>query len=226
MTSLTFILILSCILSISVDRIDGHGMMMDPVSRSSAWRMGFPVAVNYNDNELYCGGYFVQVDQNGGKCGECGDDYAQPRPRPNENGGIYGLGVIVKRYQPGEVIKAKVQLTANHLGSFTFHLCQLMNEHHVETEECFQKHPLQLTDGSYEAVVPHSQAKFEIPIRLPQNFSCEHCVLRWNYKTGNSWGICDDGSTGLGCGPQETFRNCADVSILPASTNSSAYSSS
>lgn len=33
--------------------------------------------------------------------------------------------------------------------------------------------------------------------------------------TGNSWGECDDGSSGIGCGPQEEFRGCADIVILP-----------
>ncbi|XP_076392871.1 uncharacterized protein LOC143265321 [Megachile rotundata] len=214
--------LIACFVGISLREIHGHGMMLDPVSRSSAWRQGFPVGVNYNDNEVFCGGFHVLVEENGGKCGECGDNYALPRPRPNENGGIFGLGIIVKKYRPGELINATVQLTANHLGSFTFHLCQLMNEHHVETEECFAEHPLQLADGSYEAKVPHNKAKFVIPIQLPENFTCEHCVLRWHYRTGNNWGVCDDGSTALGCGPQEIFRNCADISILPPS-NSSSY---
>ena len=30
---------------------------MDPPARNSCWRLGFPNPVNYNDNELYCGGY-------------------------------------------------------------------------------------------------------------------------------------------------------------------------
>lgn len=30
---------------------------MDPPARNAMWRFGFPNPVNYNDNELYCGGY-------------------------------------------------------------------------------------------------------------------------------------------------------------------------
>jgi hypothetical protein len=37
----------------------------------------------------------TQWDENGGKCGECGDNYATQRPRPNENGGTYGTGIVV-----------------------------------------------------------------------------------------------------------------------------------
>ena len=42
--------------------------------------------------------------------------------------------------------------------------------------------------------------------------------------TGNSWGECGEGKDGeegqLGCGPQEIFRNCADVAIV---TNTAGF---
>lgn len=37
--------------------MSGHGRLMDPPARNSMWRFGFPNPVNYNDNELFCGGY-------------------------------------------------------------------------------------------------------------------------------------------------------------------------
>lgn len=30
---------------------------MDPPSRNAMWRFGYQNPVNYNDNELFCGGY-------------------------------------------------------------------------------------------------------------------------------------------------------------------------
>lgn len=39
--------------------VDGHGRLMDPPARNSMWRLGFNNPVNYNDNELYCGGRMV-----------------------------------------------------------------------------------------------------------------------------------------------------------------------
>lgn len=30
---------------------------MDPPARNCMWRFGYPNPVNYNDNELFCGGY-------------------------------------------------------------------------------------------------------------------------------------------------------------------------
>jgi hypothetical protein len=42
-------------------QVSSHGWMMDPVSRSSAWRFGFPTPKNYNDNALFCGGFNVSL---------------------------------------------------------------------------------------------------------------------------------------------------------------------
>ena len=53
---LYFVLGMAAILPLTVR---GHGRMMDPPSRNSMWRLGFPNPVNYNDNELYCGGRVV-----------------------------------------------------------------------------------------------------------------------------------------------------------------------
>lgn len=101
--------------------IDGHGMLMEPVNRSSAWRKNFKTPINYDDNALNCGGgvvskirsflfffnlilfllkLFVFVFKHdplyGGQCGICGDAFWMERPRPNENGGKYGTRTIVK----------------------------------------------------------------------------------------------------------------------------------
>lgn len=49
------------------------------------------------------------------------------------------------------------------------------------------------------------------------NFSagleCGNCVLQWRYIAGNNWGMCEDGTGAVGCGPQEEFRACSDISI-------------
>lgn len=45
-----------------IELIDGHGRLMDPPARNSMWRFGFPNPVNYNDNELFCGGYSSEYD--------------------------------------------------------------------------------------------------------------------------------------------------------------------
>jgi len=67
-----FILLFFCT---NVKFSDQHGRMMEPPSRASMWRVGFPTPKNENDNALYCGGFGVQYQQNGGRCGICGDPW-------------------------------------------------------------------------------------------------------------------------------------------------------
>ena len=50
-------------------------------------------------------------------------------------------------------------------------------------------------------------------MNLPYGLTCSQCVIQWTYYTGNTWGVCKNGTEGMGCGDQETFRNCADVQI-------------
>lgn len=44
-------------LIVALTLVNGHGRLMNPPARNAMWRFGFPTAVNYNDNELFCGGY-------------------------------------------------------------------------------------------------------------------------------------------------------------------------
>ncbi|XP_071454440.1 uncharacterized protein [Hetaerina americana] len=204
--------VLAAILSLA----HGHGRMMDPAARGTMWRKGFQTPVNYNDNQLNCGGRWSQFGLNGGRCGPCGDDYSERRPRMNENTGVYGRGVVSKTYTSGQEITATVDVTANHGGYFEFRLCPLASKKDIETEECFDRYPLELADrsGTRFKVPNYGPRNFDVKLRLPRGLRCNQCVLRWQYTAGNSWGVCPDGTTAIGCGDQETFRNCADVSIL------------
>lgn len=38
-------------------------------------------------------------------------------------------------------------------------------------------------------------------------------MLQWRYVAGNNWGVCENGTGAVGCGPQEEFRACSDISI-------------
>lgn len=50
----------------------------------------------------------IQYDAvNQGRCGECGDIWSDPRPRANDEGGLYGTGTIGKTYQQGSVRKVQ-----------------------------------------------------------------------------------------------------------------------
>ncbi|KAL6419661.1 hypothetical protein ACFW04_013642 [Cataglyphis niger] len=121
--------------------------------------------------------------------------------------------ITAYRYKAGSTIDVTVRLTASHLGNFEFSLCRLNTEKELETEKCFDQHRLLLADGSGYKFPVSGPKEYVIKLILPKDLTCEHCVLRWNYRTGNTWGTCENGKQGMGCGPQETFRSCSDVSI-------------
>jgi hypothetical protein len=94
-------------LSMSIQKIAGHGRLMDPPSRSSIWRLpefsSYSPPINYDDNQLFCGGLH-QEDNPGTNCGVCGDPLDQSRPRDNEIGGVYyNTGYITRAYNASQV---------------------------------------------------------------------------------------------------------------------------
>lgn len=213
MQQVAFVLIASLVATF-IPLIAGHGMVLDPIARGSRWRCSGKAPRNYDDNGLFCGGFSTMWNQNGGKCGLCGDNYADETPRMNELGGVYGDGEIVQIYPKGAVIEVKVMITANHLGHFEFNLCDLDEAAGNETEECYGQYPLLDAKGNREWYLRSAATgEYLVQVQLPQNLTCEHCSLQWTYVAGNNWGWCGDGTGALGCGPQEHFRTCSDISI-------------
>ncbi|XP_042869960.1 uncharacterized protein LOC122251840 [Penaeus japonicus] len=197
-------------------RVEGHGRMHYPAGRSTAWRHGFGTPINYNDDELNCGGLGTQYEQNGGKCGVCGDNWADPQPRQNEAGGKYGTGVITANLKKGQELEIEVELTTTHQGHFEFRLCVNNDPSKIITDACLDEHVLQLADGSgikYPIATENDWTTELVKVKLPQDVVCTQCVLQWHYRGGNNWGECGDGTEGMGCGDQEIFRACADISI-------------
>lgn len=202
------------LVSVVVCTCHGHGRLIVPPSRASAWRMGWPTPIDYNDNQGFCGGFSHQYEINGGKCGVCGDAW-EDNPRPHEApDGLYATGTITQQYAQGQVITLTADITSNHRGHFEVRVCP---DPKVEaTEECLQEHPLMLADGSgFKYNISLHTGKHSVQLVLPPTLVCKHCVLQWRYVAGNNWGYCEDGTGALGCGPQEEFRACADVAILP-----------
>ncbi|XP_063386647.1 uncharacterized protein LOC134672626 [Cydia fagiglandana] len=194
----------------SASLVLGHGRVTQPPSRASAWRLGFPTPANYDDDGLNCGGFSTQWSSNGGKCGICGDSYSIPPPRPHELGGTYGLGVIVAKYLPGATIATTTHLTASHMGYWEFKLCPDPTDN---SQACFDKHLLVSEDGESQYTPNRGSGIYEVNYKLPSGLICDHCVLQWRYVAGNNWGICSNGTAGLGCGNQEEFRACSDIAI-------------
>ena len=64
---------LSVIISVVLfGSVEPHGRLLDPIARSSAWRLDERFPVDYNDASMFCGGAYQQWDENKGKCGICG----------------------------------------------------------------------------------------------------------------------------------------------------------
>ena len=70
---------------------------------------------------------------------QCGDPFdANPKQHEAPNG-KFANGVIVREYQPGQVMKVQIQVTANHKGHFTFMICPNNNVNQDPTQDCFDK---------------------------------------------------------------------------------------
>jgi len=200
----------------------GEGRMTDPPARNAMWRFGYPTPTNYDDDFLFCGGPMIQYALNGGKCGVCGDSF--DGVREHEVTGRYYRGVIARRYRPGEIIDTFIELTSNMKGYFEFRVCPYPDDNITKevSEDCLNQGQLELADGSgTRYYVPDSPAAYTshlVPVKLPAALTCDHCLMQWQYVTGNSYGVCENRTEALGCGPQKMYRNCADISI----TNSTA----
>ncbi|XP_067686943.1 uncharacterized protein [Haliotis asinina] len=193
-------------------KVKGHGRLLVPPSRASMWRDGFNTPKNYDDNQLFCGGFYNQ-QSHGGKCGVCGDPWQGPRD--HEAGGKYATGTIGATYVQGLKVTVTVEITANHLGWFEFRLCPVNDMKVRATQECLDRNLLALADGSGTRYPIGSASKrYHVDVILPSDVSCSQCVLQWKYHTGNSWGIDPDGRQCTGCGPQEEFYGCSDIAIL------------
>lgn len=130
---------------------------------------------------------------------------------------------MTRKYTAGSVITVRVQLTANHRGYFLFKLCPATSNKVEVTQECLDRYPLEVVGAAghrdpdgFKYYVPSARPEFfETQLRLPRHLTCDRCVLQWHYSAGNNWGRCDDGKRfAVGCGPQETFRGCADIKIV------------
>ncbi|CAL1538250.1 unnamed protein product [Lymnaea stagnalis] len=199
----------------------GHGRLLDPISRMSAWRLGFPTPRNYYDHGMNCGSFQVQWMSNGGRCGICGDSWSGPRYYERPNGIMVKHDVITKEYRENDVITATVEVTAPHMGWNEFRICDVAKSGGIEaTQECLNR--TLLTDNSGRSRFFFTTNKTGLnnySLVLPKGFTCSHCVFQWKWKVGNSWG-CDETGCGLGHGVvQEEFYGCSDVKIVPKGTS-------
>ena len=133
-------------------------------------------------------------------------------------GGKFGNGVIGRVYAMGQTIDVDVDISANHWGSFALNICPVDERGEDPSQECFDKHPLVLTSdpSSHRFTVPLDSPKITrfkyqvgkcwkkrsyihfnlFEVNLPYGLTCSQCVVQWTYYTGNTWGICGNGTEG------------------------------
>ena len=58
------IYIISLFFLINLNEIHSHGYLLDPPSRTSAWRVSSNYPTDYTDNQMNCGGFDVEWNQN------------------------------------------------------------------------------------------------------------------------------------------------------------------
>jgi hypothetical protein len=206
--------------------VASHVIWLSPPARQNIGqqRPECRLPVNYDESGTYCGGFGIQHNAvNKGRCSICGDEYSAP-VKPHQAGGEFATGTLAASYRPGQEVAVTVNLAANHQGFFTFAVCPHNNPATAPGPDCFRQYPLQVNGGKYFPASPGSGVK-TMKIRLPEGLTCSQCILQMTYTTGNNWGAggqsaevqtesCLKDLTGrLGCGPQETFRGCADICI-------------
>ena len=120
----------------------------------------------------------------------------------------------------GQTIDVDIDISANHWGSFELNICPVSDRGEDPSQECFDKHPLVLTSDpdTHRFTVPLDSPKitrFKYQVRiyvsselfillmfplfkvnLPYGLTCSQCVVQWTYYTGNTWGICANGTEG------------------------------
>jgi len=189
--------------------------MTEPPSRSTMWEHGFPDSpADYDWRESFCGGKLHQWSPSiGGKCGICGDPWDGEREH-EAPGGKYANGIITRTYEPGQEIMVTSEITANHLGFVEVRLCRNNDVTQDPDQTCFDQPGAALTfvetgeDKLWITDAMGGSPTVQAMVRLPA-WECDQCILQWTYRNGRDADTCNGA-----CGPVETFRACADISIL------------
>ena len=71
------------------------------------------------------------------RCGICGDSWDAAVKDHEAPGGKFANGVIVRHYEPGQVIRVTSHITANHAGFVEFRLCRNNNVNQDPDQDCF-----------------------------------------------------------------------------------------
>ena len=154
------ILISFALVAIFIISVNGHGRLLKPVNRGSAWRI-FPREFPYVEQDE------TDMCDNSKKdrpmhCGVCGPVYkndpagsfqviirSQNYNKTHysfEKGSRYYTGKPVATYKKGQTVETMIDINAGHCGEFEFRIC---NADGIEdpTDACFENNILSSTDG-------------------------------------------------------------------------------
>ena len=88
-----------------------------------------------------------------------------------------------------QVIKVRIELTANHMGYFEFRVCPNNAPKKPASQMCLDKNILQQSNSGGPRYYPGPGSKvFEMHYQLPKDLTCQQCVFQWRYVAGNNWG--------------------------------------
>ncbi|XP_050389595.1 uncharacterized protein LOC126808711 [Patella vulgata] len=198
-----------------VEEVWGRARLVEPPMRSSLWREGISnVHINYDDNHVNCGGFDYQWKTAQGSCGACGDPLYGPYKHVYP--GKHATGIALRHISKGDVLNVTVFVDMNQMGYFQFNFCPQTDLYSfVDLGLCFSKNPLTVWEtNSSRYYVGSAGGLLSLHLILPDALQCENCVLQWvyvtGYRTGNDIQSCREC---LGCGPQETYINCADFAV-------------
>lgn len=156
----------------------------------------------------------------GGSCSA--QSLLDPIPRQCRNLGDVEVDSYTKsparmnEYPAGGILMTLARIPADLKGTFEFYLCP--EEGNTQQEECLIRIPLQLADGSgtqFKMDQIREADSYEIPLMLPDEVTCDDCVLQWRVVTENCQDVSDCDIV------DETF--CADVNIREVKENDKRF---
>lgn len=223
---------------------NGHGRLMDPISRGSAWREYpdlFPKALY--DIE-WCGyeseaqeADYLRVnpkDIRNVTCGVCGPIY-NDRPensatifKPNINGGAWSevfsfeksspiyRGHIVKTYTKGQTIDVTLKIAANHKGSVQFRIVNTESMANDPSWSQVDRNILQFENGEKEMLLNDGEIVDKIV------YDANGDILRTSFKfrvqlpSYLTCNRCFFQWRWFNTGNGQKYFGCSDISIVPA----------
>jgi len=193
--------------------------LYEPPSRNSAWRFGFNTPTDYSDMGHNCGSYLQDYVAGQPYCGVCGDEYNASPKKMECPSGTYCKKVIVRSYKAGAVVPVTINFNANHGGVIQFRICPVTDDNKEVTWDCLNSHKMTIQEAGGKTVWQESggdgqnNGDAHLHVTLPAGLTCSRCVFQWHWTGANYYGKCANGTQGSGCGPQQTYIACADISI-------------